>query len=202
MTPIYLVSALLFASLSSFLSTSASDTIVLDLEGNELQPNTKYYVYPAKSGSGGGLALAARDRACPFYVMQESIESSNGLPLRFLWADKSDKAISLSADLNIVFSAATICVQSTAWRLGGVDGITGRRYVTSGGVMGRPGVDTVSNWFKLEKVGGESGYRIEFCPSVCSSCKVVCGNVGVIVENGKRWLGLSDEPLLVVFKKG
>ena len=59
----------------------------------------------------------------------------------------------------------------------------------------------VINWFKIERYGNGNGYKMVYCPSVCSSCRVVCGNVGVFYEDGKRWLGLSDEPLVVMFKK-
>lgn len=115
--------------------------------------------------------------------------------------DNNQQVINLSSDINIVFFAATICVQSTAWKVGGADERTGRRYVMSGGITGRPGSETISNWFKIEKYGNES-YKIVFCPGVCSSCsKVVCGNVGVFNEDGKKWLGLNDEPLVVKFKK-
>ncbi|KAH7852968.1 hypothetical protein Vadar_031578 [Vaccinium darrowii] len=30
-------------------------------------------------------------------------------------------------------------------------------------------------WFKVEKNGIEYGYKIVFCPSFCSSCRVACG---------------------------
>ncbi|CAK9149934.1 unnamed protein product [Ilex paraguariensis] len=186
---------------SARLTQTVTNTTVLDIDGHELQTDTNYYIHPTTSGNGGGLALASRDRTCPFYVMQENLEPSNGLPLRFLTMENKQQFISLSTDLNIVFYAATICVQSTAWRLGGIDEVTGRRYVMSGAVTGHPGIDTVRNWFKLEKYGGGNGYMIVFCPNVCSFCKVVCGNVGVFSENGKRWLALSDQPLIVGFKK-
>ncbi|KAK1390119.1 Alpha-amylase/subtilisin inhibitor [Heracleum sosnowskyi] len=177
---------------------------VLDVDGQELQSDAKYYILPAVrvGGNGGGLGLSSRGGACPFTVMQESHEQSNGLPVRFLPVNyKMDANISLSSDINIVFHAATICVQSTGWKVAGVDEITGRRYVKSGGLTGHPGVNTVSNWFKVEKNENGDGYKIVFCPSVCSFCKLVCGNVGVFDENGKKWLGLSDgDPLIVTFR--
>ncbi|CAL9753383.1 unnamed protein product [Musa acuminata subsp. burmannicoides] len=104
----------------------------------------------------------------------------------------------MSTDLNVWFAAETICVQSTVWRLGDAEA-TGRRYVVTGGLKGDPGLSTVSNWFKIERYG-ESDYKLVHCPSVCRFCKVVCGDVGVFVEGGKRWLGLSDEPFPVMFK--
>ncbi|XP_059309779.1 kunitz trypsin inhibitor 5-like [Lycium ferocissimum] len=193
-------------------TTPMTPTPVQDIDGHELQIGSKYTILPTQKGSSGGggvLALAPKNRPCPFYVLQENLESSNGLPARFMPVDNKQQVINLSTDLNIVFFAATICVQSTAWKVGGADEITGRRYVMSGGMTGRPGLETLSNWFKIERYGNGSynntnnnrNYKIVFCPGVCSNCKVVCGNVGVFNENGKRWLGLNDEPLVVRFKK-
>ncbi|MCD7466577.1 hypothetical protein HAX54_003412 [Datura stramonium] len=178
--------------------TPITTTSVLDIDGHELQIGLKYTILPinqnGSSSGGGGLSLAAKNRPCPFYVTQENVESSNGLPTRFMPIDnyyKQQQVINLSTDLNIVFFTATICVQSTAWKVGGADEITGRRYV----MTGRPGIETISNWFRIERYGNGSSYKIVFCS------KVVCGNVGVFNENGKRWLGLNDEPLVVRFKK-
>lgn len=177
---------------------------VLDVDGQELQADEMYYILPAVQGggNGGGLGLSSRDGTCPFNVKQESHEQSNGLPVRFLPVNyKMNANVSLSSDMNIVFHAATICVQSTGWKVGGVDAITGRRYVKSGGLTGHPGVNTVSNWFKVGRNENGDGYKIVFCPSVCSFCKLVCEIVGVFDENGKKWLGLSDgDPLIVTFK--
>lgn len=202
-----LLLACLITSQPAAPSTTTTTTPVLDIDGHELQIGSKYTILPSQNGTGGGgLALAAKDRPCPFYVMQENLESSNGLPTRFMPVDNKQNVINLSTDLNIVFLTATICVQSTAWKLGGADEITGRRYVMSGGMTGRPGLETVSNWFRIERIANGSSinngyYKIVFCPGVCNNCKVVCGNVGVFNENGKRWLGLNDEPLVVRFKK-
>lgn len=173
---------------------------VLDVDGQELRAAAKYYMLPTSHGRGhcgGGLALSSRDGSCPHNVMQESHAQSNGHPVRLLPVN-----ISLSDDMNIVFHAATTCVQATGWRMGGVDAITGRRYVKSGALTGHPGASTVSNWFKVEKNEHGDGYKIVFCPSVCGFCKVVCGDVEAFDENGKKWLGLSDgSPLIVNFRK-
>ncbi|KAF6153364.1 hypothetical protein GIB67_003554 [Kingdonia uniflora] len=196
---IILLLSTLFLSSISLLPSSATSTPVLDIDGHKLQTRTNYYVLPLVRGRGGGLALSLRNNTCPFYVAQEGSEVLRGLPVKFLATSTKEKFVQESADVNIVFSGATICVQSTAWRLGGVDKITGRRYVQSGGVVGNPGKGTVSNWFKIEKYN--SDYKLVFCPSVCNFCKVICGDLGVFIEDGKRWLGLSDVPLSVFFKK-
>ncbi|KAF6135302.1 hypothetical protein GIB67_003553 [Kingdonia uniflora] len=188
-----------FLSSISLLPSSATSTPVLDIDGHKLQTLTDYYILPLVRGRGGGLALSLRNNTCPFYVAQEDLEVSRGLPVQFLATSTEEKLVQESADVNIVFSAVTICVQSTAWRLGDVDEITGRTYVQSGGVVGNPGKETVRNWFKIVKYN--SYYKLVFCPGVCDICKVICGDLGVFIEDGKRWLGLSDVPLSVFFKK-
>lgn len=208
-----IILTLLSTLLSFYLTTTATTTTVttpFDSDGHEVQPGLKYYITPLQSNdTGGGLSLAPRDGFCPPFVVQENTQLSKGLSLRFLPLDTKQNTITLSSDLNIVFNAATICVQSTEWRLSTSSGgsgnnddmVSGRRYyVRSGGVVGRPGVGTVSNWFRIEKVE-DMGYKFVFCPSVCSSCKIVCGDVGILEENGKRWLALYDQPFVFTFKK-
>ncbi|XP_077246407.1 kunitz trypsin inhibitor 5-like [Tasmannia lanceolata] len=193
-----LLSALLLSALAIGISPATAED-VLDVDGHKLQSGVEYYILPVVRGRGGGLTLARRNGTCPFNVAQENAEVSQGLPLKFLPADQST-TIQVSEDVNIEFSAATICVQSTVWRLAGPDVVTGRRYVTTGGVTGNPGRETISNWFKIEKNGDD--YKFVFCPTVCNICKVLCGDLGIFNEGGKRWLGFNGDPFPVMFKKG
>ncbi|XP_042460521.1 kunitz trypsin inhibitor 5-like [Zingiber officinale] len=187
-------------------SASAEATIfasVRDTDGRSLRPSHEYYILPLFRGRGGGLTLAAHSNessfACPLAVAQERSEVDSGLPVIFSPAPEGSEFVKMSTDLHVRFSAATICVQSTVWQLGDVDASTGRRYVISGGVEGSPSAGTASNWFKIERYG-ERDYKLVHCPSVCQVCKVVCGDVGVFVEGGKRWLGLDGDPFSVIFK--
>ncbi|KAL1546010.1 kunitz trypsin inhibitor 5-like [Salvia divinorum] len=181
-----------------FIYVVGGDTSVVDVDGGQVQANTKYYIFTPR---GGGLALSVRDRRqpCPPNVMQEADGASMGLPLKIFPAD-GKAVIDLQSDLNLAFMAATTCVQRTVWRLGDTDWNTGRRYVRSDGVVGNPGVETVRNWFKMERFG-KQGYKIVYCPSVCRACRVECGDVGVLVESGRRWLAVGGQPLLIAFKK-
>ncbi|KAJ6823563.1 putative alpha-amylase/subtilisin inhibitor [Iris pallida] len=197
---------LLLLPLASAATNTSTSTIVRDVEGKPLRRGHEYYILPVIRGRGGGLALSQRDETantCPLYVTQESHETSNGLPLTFSPVHPRDKLVPLSTDFNVEFSAATICVQSTVWKLD-IDVATGRRYVTTGGAKGDPGRHTVSNWFKIERYGSDSGngkdYKLVFCPGVCNFCKVLCGDVGIFVEHGRRWLGFTDMPFPVMFK--
>ncbi|KAJ6792066.1 putative alpha-amylase/subtilisin inhibitor [Iris pallida] len=197
---------LLLLPLASAATNTSTSTIVRDVEGKPLRRSHEYYILPVIRGRGGGLTLSQRNNTCPFYVTQESDETSSGLPLIFSPVYPRDKLVPLSTDLNVEFSAATICVQSTVWELD-IDVATGRSYVTTGGVKGNPGPDTVSNWFKIERYDSDSDsgngkyYKLVFCPGVCSICRVLCGDVGIFVEQGRRWLGLSDMPFPVMFKR-
>ncbi|XP_047979055.1 miraculin-like [Salvia hispanica] len=174
-------------------------TAVVDVDGNQVQANTKYYIFTPRGG-GGGLGLSVRDRRqpCPPNVMQEADGGSMGLPLKIFPADGKAE-IDLESDLNLAFVAATTCVQRTVWRLGDTDWNTGQRYVRSDGVVGKAGAETVRNWFKIERVG--QGYKIVYCPGVCRECRVECGDVGVFVESGRMWLALGGQPLFIAFNK-
>ena len=193
----------LFLALSLLLfgSTIADDELdpVLDISGQELRTGTDYYILPVIRGRGGGLTLASTgNETCPLDVVQEQQEVSNGLPLTFSPMNVQKGVVRVSTDLNVKFSAATICVQSTVWTLEN-DESTQKRVVTTGGVEGNPGRETISNWFKIEKF--EDDYKLVFCPEVCDICRPVCGDLGVFTDGGIRRLAISDVPLKVMFKR-
>ncbi|XP_021746641.1 kunitz trypsin inhibitor 2-like [Chenopodium quinoa] len=188
-------------------TTTAANPAVLDIDGHPVRPNSPYYILPVVRGRGGGLTVEPKNitELCPLAAAQETRELNNGIPLKLHSVNPKDKRVFVSTDLNIVFDAVPLCVPSGPsfiWQLA-IDEETGRRYVGFGGQIGNPGVETVSNWFKIEKAGsGTYDYKIVFCPSVCNFCKVMCGDIGVFVDNdGRRLLDLNDQPLLVNFKK-
>ncbi|KAE8692408.1 Miraculin [Hibiscus syriacus] len=191
----------LFLALSFILCASAAPDPVLDISGKILRTSTDYYILPVFRGRGGGLTLASsRNKTCPLDVVQEKLEVSNGLPVTFTPFNTKKGVIRVSTDNNIKFSAATICVQSTVWKLAEFDDSTRQWFVTSGGVEGKPGRETVGNWFKIEK--HEDDYKLVFCPTVCDFCKVLCRDVGVFIDDaGVRRLALSDVPFKVMFKR-
>ncbi|ESQ35013.1 hypothetical protein EUTSA_v10008818mg [Eutrema salsugineum] len=191
----------IFLFLTVFIShlgatTEATVEPVIDTTGKRLRSgiNYKYYILPvARGGGGGGLTISkSENTTCKKSVIQENYEVSQGLPLSFSPAEKSN-TIGVSADLNFKFSATSI------WKLDYFDEATNQWYVSACGVAGNPGQKTVSNWFKIDKF--EDAYKIVFCPSVCNICKVMCRDIGVFVQDGKRKLVLSDVPLKVVFKR-
>ncbi|XP_015883988.3 kunitz trypsin inhibitor 5 [Ziziphus jujuba] len=211
-TKLNIMEATLFLSISFLLLSFTTNPVpclatsapqeVRDTAGKILRTGTNYYILPVFHGHGGGLKLAsAGNKTCPLDVVQEPREISHGLPLKLTPVNYKKGVIRVSTDLNIKFSpAATMCRQSTVWRLDDYDKKTGQRFVSSGGVEGNPGPATLSNWFKIEKLG--AAYKLVFCPSVCHHCKVACRDIGVYIDKvGMRRLALSDKPLKVVFKK-
>ena len=187
-------------NLSPGAAESAPDA-VRDTDGNILRTGVNYYILPVVRGRGGGLTLARTGKkTCPLDVVQERHEVKSGLPLTFSPLNSKKGVVRVSTDLNIKFSASTVCVQSTVWRLDYYKS-TGQRFVSSGGVEGNPGPATLSNWFKIDKFGDD--YKLVFCPTVCKFCKVVCKDVGVFIDvDGSRRLALTgDQPFKVMFKK-
>lgn len=181
---------------------------VVDINGKPVRSGTKYYILPVIRGRGGGLTLGSRgNKTCPLDVVQERLEVRNGLPLSFNPTDgKKGAVVRISTDHNIKFSASSICVQSTVWKLD-LDESIQKYVITTGGVEGNPGSATISNWFKIERYDSSSrDYKLFFCPTVCNFCKVICRDVGILIEdNGVRRLTLSltDEitPFRLQFKK-
>ncbi|KAL6493440.1 hypothetical protein OROGR_032219 [Orobanche gracilis] len=194
----------------SLLSTPAAaaeqPSPVLDTKGNQVHSGAHYYILPVVRGRGGGLTLSPTgNKTCPLNVVQEQSEVENGLPLTFRPVDPKKSVVRVSTDHNIKFSAATTCVQSTVWVVEQDESNNGEYLIGTGGIEGNPGGGTVSNWFKIEKYDDDDDnnwYKIVFCPTVCNYCKVICREIGVLVKDGKRVLGLTnDTPFLVMFKK-
>ncbi|KZV32795.1 miraculin [Dorcoceras hygrometricum] len=126
---------------------------VVDLDGNNLREGSRYYILPLVRGRGGGVTLTStRNKTCPLSVAQAPFEVQNGLPVTFRPV-KSEKGgfIRESTDLNIKFSAASVCAQSTVWKLDQYDEATKQYFITTGGVQGNPGQATISSWFKSKE---------------------------------------------------
>lgn len=189
---------LLLISISISISTTEAAALapVFDLYGKPLRSGEEYYVVPVVRGRGGGLTLGSTgNKTCPLDVLQEPLEVKDGLPLIFHPTDgKRGAVVRISTDHNIKFSASSICVQSTVWKLE-LDESIQKYVITTGGVEGNPGRETISNWFKIEKYNSSSSsnrdYKLFFCPTVCDFCKVICRDVGVVVEDGVRRLSVS-----------
>ncbi|KAG7592057.1 Proteinase inhibitor I3 Kunitz legume [Arabidopsis thaliana x Arabidopsis arenosa] len=174
-------------------TTEAAVEPVKDINGKPLLAGYNYYILPVVRGRGGGLTMSNfKNETCPRSVIQDQFEVSQGLPVKFSPYDKS-RIVRVSTDQNIKFSPTSI------WELANFDETTSQWFISTCGVEGNPGQKTVGNWFKIDEF--ENDYKIRFCPTVCNFCKVICRDVGVFVQDGKRRLALSEVPLKVMFKK-
>jgi hypothetical protein len=196
-------SFLLFAFVLSVPSIEAYTEPVLDMQGEELKAGTEYIITSAIWGPGGG-DVSATNKTCPDDVIQYSLDQLQGLPVTFSPASSSeDDVIRVSTDLNIKFSIKKACDHSSVWKIQKSSNSEVQWFVTTGGEEGNPGVDTLTNWFKIEKAG-TLGYKLVFCPEDICHCGVLCRDIGIYFENNRgRILSLSDKlsPFLVLFKK-
>ncbi|KAI3936123.1 hypothetical protein MKW92_004323 [Papaver armeniacum] len=209
-TPCLLL-AFAFISLAisvQFSAVSAASEAVLDIKGQSLRKGTKYYVLPVARGMGGGLVLGKQlnGTQCPLHVVQAQREIFDGIPLTFTSVKPNAPVIRVSTDLNVKFSASSICFQSMVWSLTDFDESVSKRFIAADGVAGNPGLQTVGNWFKIEKDGViKNSYKFLHCPGVCNFCKVICKEVGIFIgSDGVRRLSLindGERPFRVMFKR-
>ncbi|CAI8593411.1 unnamed protein product [Vicia faba] len=185
-------------------SSQASPEQVLDIKGKNLRANTYYNVLLSmpytncKSPEGLGLSSNI-DQPCPLDIIVVSRYQS--LPIRFTLLNPKKGIIRVSSDLNIMFDSNSSCpYHTTVWKLDRFNVSKEKSLIITDGFIGAPGPHSIGNWFKIEKY--VEGYKFVYCPSVCSSCKHECKDVGLFVdENGNRRLALTDVPYQVKFVK-
>ena len=190
----------LVMAISAVAQPSSSPAPVLDNTGRALERGVEYYINPAITDSGGRFTLINRTGSCPFYVGQENVSGLEGFPVTFTPFIEGETVIRENGDLRIVFSAATICVQSTAWKLGERDPETERRLIVTGEDQSSR---STGNYFRIVKASvGTNIYEISWCPTqVCPICRFDCGTVGNLVENGKRLSALDGGVIPVQFER-
>ena len=189
-----------FSTKSCFLGVAnAANEPVLDTDGDELRTGVEYYVVSAIWGAGGGgLDLGSPIDQCPKFVVQKSLDTDFGRPVVFYPVDTNDSVVYQFTDVNIQFRPAIdpYCRTSTTWKLDNYDNSSGKWWLTTGGVVGNPGPQTLTSWFKIEKFGTDSSsrfYRLTFCPSVCDSCVTLCNDINRYFYEGELRLGLTRE---------
>ncbi|XWS60890.1 hypothetical protein CRYUN_Cryun07bG0076800 [Craigia yunnanensis] len=183
---------------------NAANKPVLDIDGDELRAGVEYYVVSAIWGAGGGgLALGrTADQKCPEIVVQRGSDMDNGTPVILSNLNTNDNVVRRNTDINIEFVPRRdkLCRTSTVWKVDNYDFSTGKWWLTTDGVKGNPGPNTLTSWFKIEKAG-EIGYKFTFCPSVCESCTTLCSDIGRYGDDGQIRLALADSGWPFLFKK-
>ncbi|CAH9066161.1 unnamed protein product [Cuscuta epithymum] len=199
---ISLLSLSLSLLISSSVAATSPSTAVLDVKGKPLIVGSNYFAFPVIRGSGGGLYPANikhNNTHCPQDIIQEATEDK-GIPVVLTPVNAKDgNVVPLSTDLNVRFYTPTTCAKEMVWKLDAYDQLSNQTFVKTGGAIGNPGINTLSSWFKIDKF--DNDYKFVFCPSVCSTCRVICRDVGIFVNKGVRFLVLSDVPFKVQFEK-
>ena len=187
---------LLMAILSSTESSNDARPAVLDTEGNPLQSGVEYYVRPAITDNGGYFTLINRNDSCPLYVGQQNVVEELKFPLKFTPFIEGENVIRQYSDFKAVFQAFTLCLQSTAWKVGEEDPESGRRLIVTGEEKG------IGGYFRIEE-GNLGTYHFAWCPTeVCPTCRLRCSPVGVLTENDNRLLALDGgDGLPVIFER-
>ncbi|KAK4269865.1 hypothetical protein QN277_022966 [Acacia crassicarpa] len=197
--------------LFAIIASSAKAQFVLDVKGNIVVNGGTYYIIPYIWALGGGLGLAKTgNEACPLSVVQSPAEVDNGLP----WTIMSPlRILHITTNTRLDFFAVKGKVPScvpvpSKWTIvEGDDGIScvpvpskwtivegddGIKYVKIRGFK-----NTLQGWFKIQKYNSIA-YKIVFCPVNGDSCR----NLGISRdEHGKRFLVITDDPLVVIFVK-
>ncbi|KAH1045662.1 hypothetical protein J1N35_036446 [Gossypium stocksii] len=180
---------------SSFLFgvANATNEPVLDIDGNEVQTGTPYFVVSSIRGAGGGGLILGRPSGnkCPEVVAQTR-SGDNGIPVIFSNSDSNDGVVRLSSDINIEFIALRpkLCRTTTVWKVNDYDHSAGKWWVITDGVKGNPGANTLTSWFRIEKSFNHN-YRFKYCPAVCGTCPALCNEIGRDFDGEMVRLALS-----------
>ncbi|CAN6463348.1 unnamed protein product [Victoria cruziana] len=200
MLVVFSLAALFF--LASTGEAAALPGRIFDTNGKPLKSRSaRYYIMPVVDDDYGGLESEYRVKdtyRCPKFISQDVYKPSMSTPASF-WPVNNMSSVRLSTDMNVEFHEWNPCPEKPIWTLPSTDPVTGKRMVRYGGMMGNPGADTVNNWFRIEKEG--ENYKFVFCPSVCKTCKAACEDLGLLYDNGQRWLVLGGRPFAVKFQR-
>ncbi|KAL1356278.1 hypothetical protein HN51_008287 [Arachis hypogaea] len=174
---------------------------VIDTSGKIVRAGSHYYniISATPNLSGISLAIFTGNETCPLDVA--TIDGFHGLPVVFQPVNAKKGVVRVNTDLNIMFSYDSRC-ESMVWKLKDYDYATRQRFVTTNGVLGNPGANTISNWFRIEKY--EDDYKLSYCPKVCPSCRHPCMDIGVHKDHnnwGKHRLALSNVPFKLRFQR-
>lgn len=177
---------------------------ILDTTGQPVRRGVEYFIKPAVTDNGGPFTLIDRNGSCPWYVGQENL-SSGGIPVTFSPFLEAENVVMELKSFEVAFTnGSTTCPEpTTKWKVlteTDYPGTESGRFIVTGGNA------TVSSYFHVYKgpeVLNNGTYGLRWCPAeVCPYCRIDCGFIDVLVENGKRLLALNDDSAFpVVFER-
>ncbi|XP_019234163.1 PREDICTED: 21 kDa seed protein-like, partial [Nicotiana attenuata] len=174
---------------------------VHDTDGNPLQVNTRYFIFSAIRGAGGGGVRLANlgdqeENACPTAVVQSRSDLDKGIAVYFRPKEPRHQEIVESSSLNINFYLDYYeCANLTVWKVDNYPKPPKHNTISTAAKLGNP-LD-VNSWFQIKSLGG-STYKLVFCPY---GEKFTCQNVGIAEENGYNRLVLAENAKAFVFIK-
>ncbi|KAI4356607.1 hypothetical protein L6164_000617 [Bauhinia variegata] len=191
--------AFAFAS-KPLLGIAAEQEAVFDTSGQELRADFRYHILSLDEADTALTISQFGNDSCPLYVVKETHPNFKGQPATFLPIDpdSADRVIRTSTNYNIRFPRIlSPCNDSMVWRL--IKRISEVLLVGLDGVEGNPGLNTLTNWFKIEKAN--EGYSLVFCPTDICQCSVVCSELGIFVgDDNRSHLGLSNPGQIQKFR--
>ncbi|CAK9174301.1 unnamed protein product [Ilex paraguariensis] len=179
------------------LSTSSKPSKDIPLSGEQMQVTDYYYIeWPLFRPRTVVQLVSGGNETCPLDVGPRT-QLVGGIPARISPVNSDDGVVRESTDLNIKFVWVPPCAQSGVWNVQ-YDEESEEYFVRVGGVEGNPDCETITNWFKIEKLGDY--YKLVFCPSVCNNhyCNAICKDVG---RDSEGRFVLSDTPYRIGFRK-
>ncbi|KAI4347375.1 hypothetical protein L6164_008191 [Bauhinia variegata] len=181
-----------FLALFFLLFAFATADTLLDTDGEPVRNNGGlYYIIPAFSRNGGGLALTRVGREiCPRTVIQASSEVSYGLPVRFS-SPLMIAILTTCMNVNIEFTGAPPCTpKRPLWHIPQDSELKGSAKI---------GTDArLQGEFQIRRVSADA-YKLMYCPLFAAPCR----DLGIVFdeERNRRLVVRDGNPLLVRFKK-
>lgn len=174
----------------------ASDSPMLDVDGNELRDHVEYYMLPFISGAGGGgVKLAHLDPAdqCPTDAIQTPDSSDPGTAVVFIANGSTNTTILDPFAYQAVSFDDWTCIFSLSWKIQYDDG--SKQHLVKVGEF----ENDLSYVFKVQRFRPNlNAYKITYCPG-----EDQCYNVGRYYDEESKniRLALSRDPFVAVFKK-
>ena len=171
---------------------------VLDTSGQPLRRGVEYIIRPAITDVGGPFTLIDRNDSCPLYVGQVNAPTMQAFNVTFEPFDGAESVVRESRDFKVTFSALSTCVMSTAWKVDHNTEVDGRRLIATGEDNSST-LGFLANYFLIRR-GAGGLYNIEWCPAaLCPTCRLRCGSLGNLLENGKLLAALDANALPLEF---
>ncbi|KAI4338282.1 hypothetical protein L6164_016624 [Bauhinia variegata] len=160
--------------------------LVLDVNGEPLDPSAQYFILSTFRGAAGGglLPFKAGNSTYPVNVIQGFSDLDSGEPVKFTPVPEIG-LIPTDTLLEIKFAETPEGVSSGKWTT--VKDLGETWTVGIGGPQDHEGYETLSGFFKIHRV--DNSYKLSFVPHINTA---LSADLGMSFEHGRR-LVVSNE---------